>query len=71
MPDWPRVAPKIVIAAMISDKKTRAGKLRFVLSPRIGEAHSSETVPRDALERIMQLTPKVLGKATELQRIGK
>jgi 3-dehydroquinate synthase len=71
MPDWPRVAPKILIAAMISDKKTRAGKLRFVLSPRIGEAHSSETVPRDALERIMQLTPKVLGKATELQRIGK
>ena len=71
MPDWPRVAPKTLIAAMISDKKTHAGKLRFVLSPRIGEAHSSETVPRDALERIMQLTPKVLGKATELQRIGK
>src|ERR1700738_2113663 len=27
LPDWPRVAPKILIAAMLSDKKTRAGKL--------------------------------------------
>jgi 3-dehydroquinate synthase len=70
IPDWPRVAPKILIAAMLSDKKTRGGKLRFVVSPRMGEAHSSEAVSMDALERAMQLTPKVLGRAEEMHRTG-
>jgi 3-dehydroquinate synthase len=71
IPDWPRVAPKILIAAMLSDKKTRAGKLRFVVSPRISEAHSSEAVSTDALQRAMQLTPKVLGRAEKTPRTGK
>jgi 3-dehydroquinate synthase len=71
MPDWPRVGPKILTAAMFSDKKTRAGKLRFVVSPRIGEAHSSEAVSMEALERAMRLTPKVLGRAEEMHRTGK
>jgi 3-dehydroquinate synthase len=71
MPDWPRVAPKILIAAMRSDKKTRAGHLRFVVSPSIGEALSREAVPMDALERVMQLTPNVLGRAEKMRRSGK
>jgi len=71
MPDWPGVAPKRLIAAMLSDKKTRAGKLRFVLSPRIGEAHSSEAVPMDALEKVLQIMPKALAGAPELHRSGK
>ena len=71
MPDWPRVGPKILIAAMFSDKKTRAGKLRFVVSSRIGEAHSSEAVSMEALGRAMRLTPKVLGRAEEMHRTGK
>jgi 3-dehydroquinate synthase len=71
MPDWPRVAPKILIAAMLSDKKSRAGKLRFVVSPHIGEAHSSDAVSMDALERAMRLTPKVLGRAGKMHRTGK
>ena len=70
MPDWPRVAPKMLIAAMVSDKKTREGKLRFVLSPRIGEAHSSEAVPKDALELVLQLMPKLLDRKAELRRSG-
>jgi 3-dehydroquinate synthase len=71
MPGWPRVTHKILIAAMLSDKKTRAGTLRFVVSPRIGEAHSSEAVSMAALERAMQLTPKVLGRAEKMHRTGK
>jgi 3-dehydroquinate synthase len=71
IPDWPRVADKILIAAMFSDKKTRAGKLRFVVSPRIGEAHSSDAVSMDALSSAMQLTPKVLGRADKMHRTGK
>jgi 3-dehydroquinate synthase len=71
IPDWPRVADKILIAAMFSDKKTRAGKLRFVVSPRIGEAHSSEAVSMDALISAMRLTPTVLGQAGNMRRTGK
>jgi 3-dehydroquinate synthase len=71
IPDWPRVAPKILITAMFSDKKTRAGKLRFVLSSRIGEAHSSETVPMDVLEKVIQSTPQGLSETAMLPRNGK
>ena len=71
IPDWSRVAHKILIAAMLSDKKTRAGKLRFVVSPHIGEAHSSEVVSMNALQRAMRLTPTVLGRAEKMHRTGK
>jgi 3-dehydroquinate synthase len=71
LPGWPRVAPKILIAAMLSDKKTRSGKLRFVLSPRIGEAHWNETVPAGALENVLQLMPTFLDGKAELPRTGK
>ena len=71
IPAWPRVTPKILMSAMVSDKKTRAGKLRFVLSSRVGEAHSSEAVAMDALERVLQLMPKSLDRKTESPRIGK
>jgi 3-dehydroquinate synthase len=71
LPDWPRVAPKILIAAMLSDKKTRTGKLRFVLSARIGEAHSNEAVPMNVLQRVIRMTPKALAGAAGLREAGK
>src|SRR2546425_1425275 len=40
LPPWPRVAPATLLHVMRSDKKTRAGILRFVLSSRIVEARS-------------------------------
>src|ERR1700719_2769522 len=70
LPDRPRVAPKILIAAMLSDKKTRAGKLRFVLSARIGEAHSNEAVPMNVLQRVIRMTPKALAGAAGLREAG-
>src|SRR5258708_2555693 len=36
LPPWPRVPAMALLRAMRSDKKTRSGVLRFVLSPRIG-----------------------------------
>src|ERR1700722_11107239 len=71
IPDWPRVGTKMLSWAMLSDKKTRLGKLRFVVSAHIGEAHSSEAVPMDALERAIRLTPTVLGRAEKMHRNGK
>src|SRR6202166_1947465 len=57
LPPWPNVPPKKLIAAMHSDKKTRAGKLRFVLAPKIGKAQSHDDVPLDTLERVLHFAP--------------
>jgi 3-dehydroquinate synthase len=57
LPPWPRVPPKKLISAMHADKKTRAGKLRFVLTPRIGKAESRDGVPLEILERVLQFAP--------------
>jgi 3-dehydroquinate synthase len=57
LPPWPHVSPKKLIAAMHSDKKTRAGKLRFVLAPRIGKAQSHDDVPIETLERVLHFAP--------------
>jgi 3-dehydroquinate synthase len=37
LPPWPSASPERLIAAMQADKKTRAGRLRFVLPERIGK----------------------------------
>jgi 3-dehydroquinate synthase len=71
IPAWPGVAPKIFIDAMLSDKKTRAGKLRFVLSARIGEAQSSEAVPMAALKRVVQMMPQFVGLEMKLGQTEK
>jgi 3-dehydroquinate synthase len=71
IPAWPGVAPKKLIEAMLSDKKTRGGKLRFVLSPRIGEGQSSEAVPMDALKRVVQMMPQFVGLEVKLGQTEK
>jgi 3-dehydroquinate synthase len=58
LPGWPRVPARELIAAMRSDKKTRDGKLRFVLTPRIGKAGSYDNVPLSAVERVMRFAPQ-------------
>ncbi|MGC1618735.1 MAG: 3-dehydroquinate synthase [Candidatus Acidiferrum sp.] len=60
LPPWPNVPAKRLIALMHSDKKARAGKLRFVLAPRIGKAHSHDDVPLETLERVLHFAPHFL-----------
>ncbi len=62
IPPWPRVAPKTLIAAMRSDKKTRGGKLRFVLTPGIGKALSHDDVALDTLERVLHFAPHFINQ---------
>jgi len=69
LPPWPNVPPKKLIAAMHSDKKVRAGKLRFVLAPKIGKAESHDNVPLETLERVLHFAPHFL-KASENRRRG-
>jgi 3-dehydroquinate synthase len=57
LPPWPRVPPKALIDAMRSDKKSRDGRLRFVLTPRIGKAASYDGVPLAKVERVLRFAP--------------
>jgi 3-dehydroquinate synthase len=66
LPAWPKAPAKVLIDAMQSDKKALAGKLRFVLSFRIGKARTYENTPREAVERALHFTPQLLSGAGKL-----
>jgi len=68
LPPWPRVPAAALLRAVRSDKKTRAGILRFVLSPRIGEARSYDTVPLQVVERVLHFTPRLITASNRLSR---
>lgn len=68
LPPWPRVPPAILLEAMRYDKKTRSGVLRFVLSPRIGEARSYDKVPLHVVERVLHFTPRLTTASDQLLR---
>jgi 3-dehydroquinate synthase len=68
LPAWPSGSPAALLDAMRSDKKTRAGILRFVLSPRIGEARSYDTVPLHTVERVLHFTPRLIAASSKLPR---
>jgi 3-dehydroquinate synthase len=66
LPPWPQVPPAAFVAAMRSDKKSRSGILRFVLSPRIGEARSYGSVPLQAVERVLHFTPRLIAASARV-----
>src|SRR5260370_6067342 len=68
LPPWPQVPATALLSAMQSDKKARNGILRFVLSPRIGEARSYDTVPLHAVERVLHFTPRLIAAINKLSR---
>jgi 3-dehydroquinate synthase len=68
LPPWPNVHPRKLIALMHSDKKARAGKLRFVLTPRIGQAQSQDNVPLDTLERVLHFAPHFITPREDRRR---
>src|SRR5256886_148839 len=72
LPPWPRVPATAMLRAMHSDKKTRAGVLRFVLSTCIGEARSYDTVSPNIVERVLHFTPRLISASNRfsLRRHG-
>src|SRR6195256_5721138 len=68
LPPWPHVPATALLRAMRSDKKTRSGVLRFVLSPRIGQARSYDTVPLHVVERVLHFTPRLITASNKLSR---
>jgi 3-dehydroquinate synthase len=59
LPPWPRAEPKALIDAMRSDKKSRDGNIRFVLTPRIGKAASYDRIPLQFVERVLHFAPRL------------
>ena len=59
LPPWPSASPETLIRAMRSDKKARGGKLRFVLSPKIGAAASYDGISISILKRVLHFAPKL------------
>ncbi|HEX8872876.1 MAG TPA: 3-dehydroquinate synthase [Candidatus Acidoferrum sp.] len=60
-PSWPSASPSAQLHAMRSDKKTRGGKLRFVLTPGIGRARSCDDAPEKAVLCILRHAPQLAG----------
>jgi 3-dehydroquinate synthase len=60
LPAWPQVTPGKLLEAMRSDKKTKFGKVRFVLSPRIGDARTYDDVPPEKALCVLRFGPKLL-----------
>jgi len=54
LPPWPRISPAKIIAAMQADKKTRAGRLRFVLPERIGVVRCGAEAEEETLLRVLR-----------------
>jgi 3-dehydroquinate synthase len=66
LPPWPRVSAATLVKAMRSDKKARGGVVRFVLSPRIGEARSYDSISSSVVERVLHFTPHLMEASSRL-----
>jgi 3-dehydroquinate synthase len=53
LPAWPATPAAQLIAAMQADKKTRAGRLRFVLPERIGAVQCGVNADEETLTRVL------------------
>ena len=66
LPAWPRVSAATLVKAMRPDKKARGGVVRFVLSPRIGEARSYDSISSNIVERVLHFTPHLIAASSRL-----
>jgi 3-dehydroquinate synthetase len=53
LPGLPRMSPARWMQVMRDDKKSRGGRLRFILPRQIGEARAAENVPERALADVL------------------
>lgn len=69
LPAWPRVAPGTLFDAMRADKKTKFGRVRFILSPRIGQAKTYNEVPSEKALCVLRFGPKFLLRPSALDAV--
>jgi 3-dehydroquinate synthase len=59
-PTWPVVPPSRLFDAMRADKKTKSGKVRFVLSPRLGHAKTYDGVTEESALCVLRFGPHLM-----------
>jgi len=59
-PSWPAVSAQRLFALMRSDKKTKFGKVRFVLSPRLGHAKTYDGVSEKVAISVLRFGPHLM-----------
>ena len=68
-PTWPKIPPVRILKTMSSDKKAKAGQLRFVLTPRLGCALSYADAPTKNVLCVLRFGPQLaLRPLAELER---
>jgi 3-dehydroquinate synthase len=60
LPAWPKVQEKRLVKAMRADKKSHQGKLRFVLSPKLGRAATYDAIPEQQVVEVLKFAPQLL-----------
>jgi 3-dehydroquinate synthase len=60
LPAWPAVPARKLFAAMHADKKAKFGKVRFVLSPRLGQAKSYDGVAMEKAVCVLRFGPQFI-----------
>lgn len=65
LPGWPQLGPQKLFALMRADKKTKFGKVRFVLSPRLGHAESYDGIPEKTTICVLRFGPQLVLRPME------
>jgi len=60
LPKWPTVPARNLFNLMRADKKTKFGKVRFVLSPRLGRAQSYDGVSEKSAICVLRFGPQLV-----------
>lgn len=60
LPDWPSVRAEKLFELMRADKKTKFGKVRFVLSSRLGRAQTYDGVTEKVAISVLRFGPQML-----------
>lgn len=68
-PSWPTVSPQKLFAAMHADKKTKFGKVRFVLAPRVGQAKTYDEVPPNKALCVLRFGPQFVLKSAAAEAL--
>lgn len=71
LPSWPAVSAEKLFQAMRADKKTKLGKVRFVLSPGLGQAKSYDQVPPKKALCVLRFGPKFLLRSSRADAFEK
>jgi 3-dehydroquinate synthase len=66
LPAWPKT-PRSLFEAMLSDKKSRDGRVRFVLAPKLGRAASYDNVSPELVMCLLRCAPNCLQNRLAIQ----